>query len=376
MASAFNSEAVVVGAGPAGLGTALGLAREGIQVIVLEKQDRVGTARRGETIRFNRDMDTILGGGFFEKQTIRKISRRTYFSHTGLCSVDRTISNPNLIISWPDFMQAMAEVVTAAGVKIWTAANVLDFIRPERQVRGVRAMVSGFADEEIPARAVFSCGGHDDPASRLLCFNREGIDLPIHKQIVQGFEGPDDRLQYHFHVGPDALAVGAVFPRGNKEAEVMLMGLPRYGKVTRLSFEAYCEAHPRFAENLKNTGTTYAQTTVIPMGGMITPFCPRPGLVMAGDALGHVQARGGSGIRTSFLIGYAVGRLGAVAIKSGEWDQETSEIFEKAIARSPEVRGLKLHNFIYSRVRARIFGKIETPGDMDAKWNLLKMALR
>jgi flavin-dependent dehydrogenase len=376
MSAAFSSQAVVIGAGPAGLGTALGLAREGIEVIVLEKQDRIGSQRRGETIRFNRDMDNILGGGFLRKQAVRKISRRTYFSHTGLCQVDRQISNPNIIISWPHFMQAMAEVVKAAGVRIWTSANVLDFTRQDLQVLGVKAMLNGFAEEEIAARAVFSCGGHDDPASRLLCLNRSGIDLPIQKVIVQGYEGPDDRLQYHFHVGEDTLAVGAIFPRGGKETEVMLMSLPRNGKASRLPFDDFCEAHPRFARNLEGTRTTYALSTTIPMGGMIFPFCPRPGLVMAGDALGHVQARGGSGIRTSFLIGYAVGKLGALAIKSGEWTRETSGIFEETIRKSPEVRSLQLHNFIYSRLRAKIFDRIGTPEEMDAKWGVLKMALR
>jgi flavin-dependent dehydrogenase len=376
MQSAFSSQAVVIGAGPAGLGTALGLAREGIKVIVLEKQGKVGTDRRGETIRFNRDMDCILGSGFFRKQTVRKICKRTYFSHTGLHQVDRTISNPNLIISWPDFMQAMAKVVTAAGVRIWTAANAMDFIREDCQVRGVQVMVNGFTGEDISAGAVFSCGGHDDPASRVLCLNRSGIDLPIQKRIVQGYEGPDDRLQYHFHLQGDTMAVGAIFPRGNKETEAMVMGLPRHGKASRLSFEDFCEAHLGFARNLEGTRITYSTNTLIPMGGMIYPFCPRPGLVMAGDALGHVQARGGSGIRTSFLIGHAVGRLGAIAIKSGEWTQETSEIFEKSITRSPEVRSLQIHNFIYSRLRAKIFGKLSTPEDMDRWWPLLKTALR
>lgn len=376
MSKGFGTEAVVIGAGPAGLGCALGLAREGIGVVVLEKQDRVGTNRRGETIRFSRDMDDLLGEGFLKRHTLRKVGRRTYFSHTGRNQVNRTISNPNLIIDWPDFMQAMAETVSRAGAKIWTSSAVQDFAGQDRRVRGVLAMVSGFALEEIPSCAVFSCGGHEDPASRLLRIDRSGVDLPIQKRIVQDYSGPDDRLQYHFHVAPDALSVGAVFPRGGGESEFMVMGMARDGIAQRVPFEDFRAAHPLFDRLLEGTKTTYSLSTLIPMGGMIFPFSPRPGLVMAGDALGHVQARGGSGIRTSFLIGHAAGRLGALAIKSGEWTQQTSNLFEKAMLSCPEVRALRVHNFIYSRLRSKLFDRVRTPEAMDRAWPFLRMALR
>lgn len=68
MGGKFFADALVIGAGPAGLGTALALARHGVDVAVLEMQDRIGAKRRGETIRFDREMDALLGGGFFENR--------------------------------------------------------------------------------------------------------------------------------------------------------------------------------------------------------------------------------------------------------------------------------------------------------------------
>ncbi|HNR52780.1 MAG TPA: FAD-dependent oxidoreductase, partial [Deltaproteobacteria bacterium] len=128
MGERFSADAVVVGAGPAGLGAALGLARKGMDVAVLDMQDRIGSRRRGETIRFDREMDAHLGKGFFERQTIRTIRKRSYFSHTGLRRVDRTIKNPNCIISWPDFIRSMADVVKAAGARIIPASTVVGFL--------------------------------------------------------------------------------------------------------------------------------------------------------------------------------------------------------------------------------------------------------
>lgn len=376
MGDKIVAEAIVIGAGPAGLGTALGLAREGIDVVVLDKQSRLGSERRGETIRFNAEMDDILGRGFLAKQALHKISKRTYFSHTGAQSVDRTISNPNLIIRWPDFIQAMAGVVSASGARIWPSTSVLGFIKEDGRVQGVKAMVNGFVEEDLRAKAIFSCGGWDDPASRELLHDRSKIDLPVAKRLVSGYEGPQDRLEYHFHISDNSLAVGAIFPRGGTEAEILLMSLPRGGRTGRISFDEFCAGHPFFKERIESATSFYTLNSVVPMGGMIFPFCQRPGLVMAGDALGQVQARGGSGIRTSFLIGYTAGRLGAQAIRSGVWSRETSELFEKNMVKSHHVRSLKLHNLVFSELRSKIFNRLKSPEDMDRQWRFLKHALR
>jgi flavin-dependent dehydrogenase len=97
---------------------------------------------------------------------------------------------------------------------------------------------------------------------------------------------------------------------------------------------------------------------------------------MAGDALGHVQARGGSGIRTSFLIGHAAGTLAADVIHSGGWSEDKMKRFEHLMRTHPYVRSLRLHNFLYSNLRSRIFGLVDTAEEMDKKWNILKVALR
>lgn len=104
--------------------------------------------------------------------------------------------------------------------------------------------------------------------------------------------------------------------------------------------------------------------------------CPEDRLVMAGDVLGHVQSRGGSGIRTSFLMGYTAGRLGAGALQSGAWTAETTKKLEQSIQGSPPMRDLYRHNLIYSTLRAGIFGLIHEPKQMDRLWPLLRVALR
>ena len=373
MESAPFSEAIVIGAGPAGLGASIGLARLGIGVTVVEQQDEVGSIRRGETIRYNSDMEEILGKGFFDRITRWKISKRRYYSHSGTRHIDRTISNPNIIFNWPDLIRVLAETAQESGVRIQTDTRVVKLIEQEGRVEGVVANIKG-GTEELMAGTIVSCGGCEDPASKHVGLIRAETDKQASKMLVRGYSGPDDRLEYHFHLGANGLVVGAIFPRGEGEAELILLNTTGSGGIP--SFEEFSRVHPIYGERLDGTEAFYMLETCVPMGGMLYPFSPRLGLVMAGDALGHVQARGGSGIRTSFLIGYTAGTLAAEAIRSGGWTEENRMEFEKTMRSHPHVKSLKLHNLIFSNLRSRIFKGIKNPQDMDRFWPLLKIALR
>jgi flavin-dependent dehydrogenase len=367
------TEAVVIGAGPAGLGAAIGLSRSGIGVTVLDRQETLGSSRRGETIRYNKDMEEILGKGFFDRIARCRISKRRYYSHSGKCYVDRSISNPNIIFNWPDLIGIMAEVAEKSGARIQTGTYVKQFVERDGRVVGVVTDARG--DKlEIATDLVISCGGHDDPASHHIGLNRSHIDMAVSKMLVKGYSGPDDRLEYHFHLKQNGLVIGTIFPRGDREAEIIL--LDTSGSRDGLSFDEFTCVHPIFGEMIKGAKPFYKLETLIPMGGMLYPFSPRPGLVMAGDALGHVQGRGGSGIRTSFLIGYNAGSLAAKTMDSGGLKGEKQMEFEKNMRKHPHVKSLRMHNLVFLNLRARIFGCMNTPENMDRFWPILKTALR
>ena len=126
-----QNSAVVIGAGPAGLGAAIALARQGLKVTVLEREAEIGVNRRGETIRFHQGMEDRLYKGFFAEQTIHRINQRTYYSHTGKKKADRQISTWNLIIEYPRFVQALAKAATDAGVEILKSMPVERIIGPD-----------------------------------------------------------------------------------------------------------------------------------------------------------------------------------------------------------------------------------------------------
>lgn len=366
--------AVIIGAGPAGLGASIGLARKGIAVTVIEQQEELGSVRRGETIRADMHMEEILGHGFFERIAIRKVNQRRYISHTGKCQIERVIKNPNIIFSWPVLINEIAGLAEKSGVRFLTGLTVTSLVERSGIVGGVMASKNGVA-EEFPADAVISCGGFNDPASHHIRQDRSGIDRVVTKRLVRGYTGQETHLEYHFHIKPTGMVVGTMFPRGKGEAEFILLDTSM-GNHVQPAFDEFSHFHLEFGRLLKGTQTFYELETWIPMGGMLYPFSPRQGLVMAGDALGHVQARGGSGIKTSFLIGHAAGSLAADVMRSGGWTKDNRKKFEKTIKDNSHVRSLRLHNLIFSNLRTRIFTCISSPEDMDRKWPILQIALR
>lgn len=374
MNATSNLNTVIIGAGPAGLGASIGLARKGIAVTVIEQQEKLGSVRRGETIRADMHMEEILGHGFFEHIAIRKVHQRRYFSHTGKCQKERVIKNPNIIFSWPDLINEMVSQAGNSGVRFLTGLHVTELIEQSGRVSGVMASKNGVA-EELLADTVISCGGCHDTASHHIRQDRSGIDMAVTKRLVRGYTGQERQLEYHFHIKPTGILVGTMFPRGGGEAEFILLDTSR-GNHVQPSFDEFSHFHPEFGKLLDKTQSFYELETCIPMGGMLFPFSPRQGLVMAGDALGHVQARGGSGIKTSFLIGYAEGSLAADVMHSGGWTEGNRKKFEKTIRHHLHVRSLRLHNLIFSNLRTRIFRCISSPEDMDKKWPILQIALR
>jgi flavin-dependent dehydrogenase len=351
----------------------MGLAHSGVPVTVLERQGMLGSERRGETIRADREMEEILGPGFFDSIARVRICRRRYYSHTGSFFVDRTITNPNIVFAWPDLIGRMADRAGILGADIRTGVRAVRLVEDANTVKGAVALTD-LGEETFHAGTVFLCTGSMDTLGMGYCRRPPGMDMAIRKRLVKRYSGIPDRLEYHFHLTPQGMTVGAIFPRSCAEAELLLLNTSSGAAMP--DFEEFGSLHPVFQQHTAGVEPFYEMESTVPMGGMIFPFSPRPGLVMAGDILGHVQARGGSGICASFLIGHACGSAAGAVMRKGCWNAESHAAFEKAMRRHPRVRGLRMHNLFYSRVRSAIFRTIRSGTDMDRKWPFLRVMLR
>jgi len=375
-----EADVAIIGAGPGGIGAGLGALSEGARVVVIEAQDDVGKTKKGETIHFNRDMENILGGGFFSRHEINRVERRRYYSSTDRYFFDKSASDPNLIFEWSDFMADMTAIAQKKGLSITTETRAIDLIRKDGAVRGMIAQ-NGGAPERIEAPVVIGADGTSGITGEVSGFDRTSINLPSIKYLMSGVSMPDNRLEFFFHVYRDEpICMGFLFPRTTDIAEAGLLVFTNYMKDVgdtydhrRMDelFHSFASYHPVFSERIRDARSVYSLSTAIPMGGFVPRFVPFPGLMLTGDAAGQVEQKGGSGIASSFLIGFHTGRLAArFARENAEWTDHTTRAMESSIRSHPSVRAIASYHRAAGRVRSILF-RLNDAGRHDTVFSVL-----
>jgi flavin-dependent dehydrogenase len=376
-----EADVAIIGAGPGGIGAGLGALSEGARVVVIEAQDDVGKTKKGETIHFNREMEDILGDGFFSRHEINRVDRRRYYSSTDRYFLDKSASDPNLIFEWSDFMADMTAIARRKGLSITTETRAIDLIHKDGAVRGMIAQ-NGGAPERIEAPVVIGADGASGIAGDAAGFDRTDINLPAIKYLMNGVSMPDNRLEFFFHVYRDEpIGMGFLFPRTEDLAEAGLLVLTNYMKETndgvydqprmeRL-FDSFASYHPVFSERIRDARPIYSLSTAIPMGGFVPRFVPLPGLILTGDAAGQVEQKGGSGIASSFVIGYHTGRLAArFAQEKADWTDQTIRAMESSIRNHKSVRAIASYQRAAGRVRSILF-RLNDAGRLDTIFSIL-----
>ncbi len=385
MKKRHDIEILVIGAGPAGLGAGLGALERGARVLVVEKQKSVCDTIKGETIHFNPEMESILGKGFFDRNTIAVTHRRRYYSPTDTRWIDRVIEDPNLIFEWGDFMGDMTDIALNKGLDIMFSTEVVDFIVEKGRIVGARIR-QGNNEREIAARAVVGADGTQGITTKTLKIKRDKIDCPVLKLRVENMDYPDIRLEYftHIHEG-DPPSVGYIFPSGEGRADIGLMifkpNTPRNIPVPDAAaignyLDSFIEKHPVFRKRMTGAKETYRLFTIIPMGGFIDRFVAAPGVVMVGDSAGQVEAKGGSGIASSFLIGRRVGNILAATVQTDTpWTGRNMNRMEAEIKTHPNYAKVASY-YRYIRPMRSLLFMIHSAETADRRFGLISKMLR
>ncbi|MBI5115602.1 FAD-dependent oxidoreductase [Candidatus Poribacteria bacterium] len=309
-------DVIVVGAGVAGLAAATGSARAGAKTLVLDRSPEIALKVKGEVIkRDNTIVAEILRKPLPDCVIKGTSKRRRIFSPSCKKHMILAPRVASLVIDYRLLTHEIAKACVESGATLLLNTAITELMQNDSgEVCGIEGLSSN-RSFNLRCKAVVGADGHSS-------FLREQAGLPApnicaaYKVIVESADIPDSDMLEFFLLNNPAGALW-IFPRADKSAEcgMTIWEQTREAQGVDIAdvWEKHRSEHPILNQRLRNASYTLTSVDKLVFGGLPDDFA-RPGLVLVGDAGGHVGAKGASGILTGMSMGYAAGQfLGAYA---------------------------------------------------------------
>jgi len=309
-------DAIVVGAGPAGLVAARCLARRGFDVAVLEEHSSIGDPVHCTGILAR---EAFREFGLSTGTILNELTTARFFSPAGHEVVYRTRVVEAVVVDRAAFDAQLADLAIAAGARLVRDARVTSISR-----EGGWLVVDVLGQPPRRARAcVLACGG------RYALHRQLGLDVPsllLHTaQREVPVTTPGD-VEVHFgsEVAPRGFAwVAPVWREGAPFARIGVMADDRAptffaGMVTRIA--------QRWGIDPAHVGSP--RQKILPLSRISRTFDDR--LIVVGDAAGLVKPTTGGGIYYSLLSGTLGAEVLADALERNDLSAKQLSEYERA----------------------------------------------
>jgi electron transfer flavoprotein-quinone oxidoreductase len=368
-------DAIVVGAGPGGTSAALGLARKGARVALLERGEFPGAKNMFGGMMAYSPVPEFLVPGFWDAApweravTKRMLSVVTGGSTTSLTfqatsgsdrpavgggsTSDRSLTGFTLYR--PLFDRWYAEQAVARGVTLLTGCRADGVVKMKGEVRGVR--VNG-GDDFIEAPLVIAADGtlsllaknaglHNGFKSEHLALGVRALFLLSEEEInarfgltgregaTQEFLGCTDGVRGggFIYTQTDAISVGLVVHLDSLKEK----GIAPYDLLERII------ATPPAAPLLRGARLVEYSAHLLPEAGMhMVPRLADDGILVVGDAAGLCYTNGliQEGMNLAMTSGLAAAEVGAEALAEGNVSGGRLAEYRKQLKRSFVLRDL------------------------------------
>jgi digeranylgeranylglycerophospholipid reductase len=293
-------DAVVVGAGPAGLMAAKKIAKRGFSVLILEKDKDLGTRTCAEAVSTSA----------FKTAEISPSSSLVSNNVDGVCIYPPDESKgvkiagstyKGYILNKPLFLCALASQAVSAGSDLQMKSEVKNVMMENGRARSVHYEQKGVT-KEISFRVLIGADGVGSVISKECGFDTEGYELIPTMQYVMVNCSIPELNTIHIYMGNEVAPLGYawVFAKNEYMANV---GIGVRGKPAKLYLDKFVAGHPEFFKNAKIIKEGGGG---VPVGGQLKEVI-KGNALLCGDSAGQVIPITGGGIHTSMAAGTFAG---------------------------------------------------------------------
>ncbi|AQS58768.1 FAD-dependent oxidoreductase [Desulforamulus ferrireducens] len=356
-------DAIVVGAGVAGLAAAYKMSQAGLSVVVIERGDYPGAKNVMGGVLYRSMMEDLIPE-FWKEAPLQRpvVEQRFWFMDidsvvtTGYKSQDWAREPYNCFTVFRgQFDQWFARKCTEAGVVIVNETLVEECLVENDKVVGVR---TNRPEGDIYANVVVLADGVNSLLAKQLGFHQEWQPQQVALAVMEELKLPSEVIEERFNLEPGMGTtieifgggtlglVGTAFIYTNKEHLSLgvgaLLSQLRQAKIKPYDLLENLKKHPAVRPLIRNAEPVEYYAHLIPEGGYkAVPQLVGNGVVVVGDAAQLVN-----GIhREGSNLAMTSGRLAAEAIirahQMGEFDRRALSHYEETLRNSYVMADLK-----------------------------------
>ncbi len=312
-----NYDAIIIGAGPAGLSAAAKLAGKKINALVLDRKQEIGCPKR---------CAEGLGLGWFRRLGLKPnkewavmpIYGAALYSPSGKSVVLKAKKVAGYVLERKMFEKALAIEAVKKGAKIRLKSNVKS---AERRNGKVILTANELGEiRQYSAPLIIACDGIDSRIARMLGLDTTNklpdVDSGFQYELT-GIDGYDEKL-LHLYFGNEIAQRGYlwIFPKRKGTANVGI-GIAGYAeKTAKYYLDRFIASHP----NLSKGSIIEVNSGGIPVGGFLEKM-HSDNLLIAGDAAHQVDPIHGGGIGISMEAGSIAAEVAAEALKREDFSE-------------------------------------------------------